>query len=149
MPEIWFYHLELTPMQQALPELLDKVTQKGWRAYVHGLDEDHLDRLNEDLWTFRPDSFLAHGLETEVTPERQPVLLGLSGVMVNNPDVYVSVAPVEMPDVSAMKRCLVIFSGTDDNHLAWARDQWKRLKTNKMNLAYWKQNDSGRWEKMQ
>ena len=32
MPDIWFYHLEKTPLPQVLPDLLEKVVQKGRRA---------------------------------------------------------------------------------------------------------------------
>ena len=30
--EVWFYHLEQTGLEQALPELLEKTLQRGWRA---------------------------------------------------------------------------------------------------------------------
>ena len=149
MPDIWFYHLERTPIHQVLPDLLEKVTQKGWRAYVHGLDDDMIEGLNAQLWAYRSDSFLAHGLETEDMAERQPVLLGASGVMINRPDVYMSVSPLELPDVSALQRCLLVFEGSNDEHLVWARGQWKRMKADGCDLAYWKQNELGRWEKIQ
>ena len=149
MPDIWFYHLEKTPLPQALPDLLENVVQKGWKAYVHGHDDDKIDALNSQLWTYSPSSFLAHGREGDELAPRQPVLLGTSGNMTNMPEVYVSVAPVDFPDISGTQRGLVVFEGADDEHLGWARQQWKRLKSEGADLAYWKQNTQGRWEKMQ
>lgn len=149
MPEIFFYHLEKTPLQQALPELLEKVVQRGWRAYVHGHEDDKIEALNAHLWAYRPDSFLAHGLEGDDLAVRQPVLLGTSGDMVNIPQCYLSVSPVGMPDVSATERCLIVFEGDDDEHLGWARATWKKLKGEGATLAYWKQNEMGRWERAQ
>ena len=32
--EVWFYHLERTGLDQALPELLEKTLQTGWKANV-------------------------------------------------------------------------------------------------------------------
>ena len=32
--EVWFYHLERTALDQALPELLEKTLAKGWKALV-------------------------------------------------------------------------------------------------------------------
>lgn len=149
MTEVWFYHLERSPLTQVLPDLLDKVTSRGWKAYVHGHEDDKIAGLNSHLWAFDPASFLAHGTEGGAFPERQPILLGASGHMVNAPDVYLSVSPVEPPDISALKRCLIVFEGIDDDHVGWARALWKQLKAAGHSLAYWKQTDEGRWEKVQ
>ena len=32
--EVWFYHLERTALDQALPELLEKTLPEGWKALV-------------------------------------------------------------------------------------------------------------------
>lgn len=151
-PEIWFYHLEAGTLEQTLTDLLERSGQRGWRAYVHGQDEDSLEGMSRHLWSYAPKSFLAHGREGEPHPEHQPVLLGESGVAVNNPHIYLSVAPVNLPDLdskSGLERCLIIFQGRDERHLHWARELWKQLKRDGRQLAYWKQNDHGKWEKMQ
>lgn len=152
MTEVWFYHLEKTSLEAALPELLEKVGGRGWKAYVHGADgpqDDKIRRLNQHLWTYDAAAFLAHGVEDEDFADRQPVLLGSSGDMKNAPDVYLSVSPLDLPDISGLTRCLIVFEGIDDDHVAWARGLWKTLKGQKHDLAYWKQNDEGRWEKVQ
>ncbi len=149
MTDIWFYHLERTGIEQALPDLLEKVVGRGWRAYVHGHEDDTIAGLDTHLWTYIPQAFLAHGREDAEFADRQPVLLGTSGKMVNGPQVYLSVGPVDMPDMAGIERALIVFSGFDEEHLGWARGQWKRLKADGASLAYWKQNDLGRWEKMQ
>ena len=155
MTEVWFYHLEKTPMPQVVPDLLEKVVGRGWRAYVHGRpaegshQDDTIASLNSHLWAYDPMSFLAHGVEDAAFAERQPVLLGSSGKMVNGAQVYMSVAPVDVPDISALARCLIVFEGIDDDHVGWARGLWKQLKTEGHTLAYWKQTDEGRWEKVQ
>ena len=149
MTEVWFYHLERSPLTQVLPDLLEKVTSRGWKAYVHGHEDDKIASLNSHLWAYDPVSFLAHGSEDGAFPERQPVLLGSSGAMVNGADVYLSVAPVDLPDISGTQRCLIVFEGIDDDHVGWARGLWKQLKADGHSLAYWKQTDEGRWEKVQ
>ncbi len=154
MTEVWFYHLERSPLTQVLPDLLDKVSSRGWKAYVHGRkaeghEDDTIAALNSHLWTYDPAAFLAHGVEDGAFPERQPILLGASGQMVNGADVYLSVAPVDLPDISGLARCLIVFEGIDDDHVGWARGLWKQLKTDGHALAYWKQTDEGRWEKVQ
>lgn len=149
MTEVFFYHLETSTPQQALPELLEKTVQKGWRGYVHGLEDDKIEALDTHLWTYKPQVFLAHGRESEPLAARQPVLLGTSGDMVNKPDVYVSISPANLPDISGLSRCLIVFEGADEAHLGWARGLWKQMKADGHSLAYWKQNELGRWEKVQ
>ncbi len=149
MTDIWFYHLERTSLEQALPDLLEKVASRGWKAYVHGLGEDMVTGLDSRLWTYNPQSFLAHGREDAEFAARQPILLGTSGKMANDPQVYLSVAPADIPALDGLERALIVFEGNDSDHLGWARAQWKRMKGEGLNLAYWKQNDDGRWEKMQ
>lgn len=149
MTEVWFYHLETTALKVALPDLLEKTLQRGWRAYVLGQDDDLLDDLNQHLWAYRDDAFLGHGLETAKFADRQPILLGKSGDRANRAEVLFSVTPGDLPDLTAYQRCLIVFEGRDDAHIAWARAQWKQLKTQNFDMAYWKQNDLGRWEKMQ
>ena len=34
MAELWFYHLERSELERALPPLLEKCLQRGWRALV-------------------------------------------------------------------------------------------------------------------
>ena len=53
MTDIWFYHLERTSLEQALPELLEKVMSRGWRAYVHGLEDDTIAGLDSHLPSWR------------------------------------------------------------------------------------------------
>src|SRR5665213_2946968 len=76
--DVWFYHLERTALDQALPELLDKTLSKGWKALVRTSAPDRLDHLDGWLWSYREDSFLPHGLASEPLAERQPVLLTMT-----------------------------------------------------------------------
>ncbi len=48
----------------------------------------------------------------------------------------------------ACARAIVAFDGKDEDELAAARLQWKELKARGLALTYWRQNDSGRWEKL-
>jgi DNA polymerase III subunit chi len=148
MAEVWFYHLESTPLATRLIELLEKAGSRGWRAYVHCTDAQLGQRLDEQMWAYRPESFLAHGEESSDHAEAQPILLGPSGVPANGAQMFVSVTPSDLPDLSGFERSLILFEGEDETHLTWARAQWKRLKEDTIPLSYWRQNPQGRWEKM-
>ena len=147
MTEIWFYHLERSTLGQVLPGLLEKTRERGWRAVVRAADARLLDEIDERLWTYREDSFLAHGRDSEPHAERQPILLTQATENPNGAQALFIVDGAELGDTEALERCFIIFDGRDEASLAGARTRWKTLKDGGANLAYWKQSPEGRWEK--
>ena len=145
--EIWFYHLERSSLEQVLPGLLEKCRERGWRALVRVADEGRLDQLDELLWTFRDDSFLAHGRESEPHAARQPVLLTQGMDSPNGAQALFIVDGAELGEPDGLERCFVVFDGQDEEALNRARGLWKQLKDAGRALAYWKQTETGRWEK--
>ena len=145
--EIWFYHLERSTLDQVLPELLDRTLQRGWRARVRVADADAREAIDERLWTWRDDSFLAHGLSDQPNPERQPILLTAGDENLNRSQALFIVDGSDMSLTEEFERCFIIFNGRDETALHQARERWKSLKGQGANLAYWKQSDEGRWEK--
>ncbi len=145
--EVWFYHLERTGLDQALPELLDKTLARGWRALVRATGADRLEHLDGWLWSWREDSFLPHGLASEPLAERQPVLLTTGADNPNGAQVLVLIDGAEPGDLGPYTRCLVLFDGKDEAQLGLARRQWSALKAAGAALSYWKQSGEGRWEK--
>lgn len=146
-PEIWFYHLERSTLEQVLPGLLEKTRERGWRALVRAADERLIDEIDERLWTWRDDSFLPHGLASGADAERQPILLTDSSENPNGAQALFIVDGSELGDTKGFERCFIIFDGRDETALAGARVRWKSLKDQGAELAYWKQSPDGRWEK--
>ena len=79
--EIWFYHLQDQPLERALPRLVAKAVERGWRVVVQTVDDLRLKVLDDLLWSFAPESFLPHGVEGDANAARQPVVPqgGLTG----------------------------------------------------------------------
>ena len=145
--ELWFYHLERTTLADALPELLEKTLQKGWRALVRAPSEARLDHIDTLLWTARDDSFLAHGRWDDGDPERQPILLSIPEDNANKADILFALDGVEPEAPEAFQRCCVVFDAADENAVLNARALWKKAKAAGHSIAYWKQSVEGRWEK--
>ncbi|MEQ7155348.1 DNA polymerase III subunit chi [Brevundimonas aurifodinae] len=145
--EVWFYHLERSTLDQVLPELLDRTLQRGWRARVRVSDDNRRRDIDERLWSWRAEAFLAHGLADEAHAERQPILLTADAANLNRSQALFIVDGSDMSLKEEFERCFIIFDGRDDAALTTARGRWKALKEAGANLAYWKQSDEGRWEK--
>ncbi|MGH6618686.1 MAG: DNA polymerase III subunit chi, partial [Alphaproteobacteria bacterium] len=75
MTEIRFYHLQRMPLDRALPMLLERTLERGWRAVVQADSEERVQALNGQLWTYGKDSFLPHGTAREGDAALQPVWL--------------------------------------------------------------------------
>src|SRR5690348_11564184 len=75
MAEVRFYHLQGQKLEGVLPTLLEKSLERGWRAVVEGTTPERIEALDAHLWTYRDDSFLAHGTWQGGDAELQPILL--------------------------------------------------------------------------
>lgn len=148
MAELWFYHLERSDVEQALPPLLEKCLQRGWRALVRGGSADRLDMLDGAIWTFREDSFVPHGRDGE-SAARQPVLLTQDAGNPNQAQALFLIDGAEPGDLSVFERACLIFDGRDPAALEMARSRWKEAKAAGVEASYWKESAGGKWEKQQ
>jgi DNA polymerase-3 subunit chi len=144
--EVWFYHLERTGLDQALPELLEKTLQRGWKAVVRSPQAERIEHLDGWLWTYREDSFLPHAPADEPNAARQPVLLTTGHDNPNHADALFLVDGAEPGELAGYARCVVLFDGADEAQLALARRQWSEVKGRGLPVSYWKQQARG-WEK--
>lgn len=147
MAELWFYHLERTELEQALPPLLEKCLQRGWRALVRGGARERLEALDDTLWTFRDESFLPHGVDSAPKPERQPILLTAGPGNPNAAKALFLIDGAEPGDISAFERACLLFDGRDEAALEKARSRWKEAKAAGVNASYWRESAAGKWEK--
>jgi DNA polymerase-3 subunit chi len=144
--EVWFYHLERTGLDQALPELLQKTMARDWRALVRSPVTERLEHLDGWLWTWRDDSFLPHGTADEPMAERQPVLLTSGGDNPNAAQALFLLDDAEPGDLEGFERCLVLFDGGDAAAVEAARSRWSALKSRGFPVSYWRQSEKG-WQK--
>ncbi|HXL69192.1 MAG TPA: DNA polymerase III subunit chi, partial [Xanthobacteraceae bacterium] len=75
MTEVHFYHLQRQPLEKALPQLIEKCIERGWRCVVQAASDERLDALDSLLWTYRDDSFLAHVTDREAEAGESLVVL--------------------------------------------------------------------------
>ena len=147
MAEVWFYHLERTSLDQALPELLEKTLAKGWRAVVRSGSRDRLEHLDGWLWSWRDDSFLPHGLADEPEAERQPVVLTAAAGNPNGAQALFLIDGAEAGPLDGYERCVVLFDDADEAAKSSARERWAALRKEGAAVSYWKQTARGGWEK--
>ena len=144
--EYWFYHLEASPVEAVLPNLLEKTLDRGWRALVR-LPKSEMKAMDEHLWTFRDESFLPHGREDEPMAAYQPVVLSDALTSADGFDAVFLTAQERVADMADAKRCLVMINGRSAEDTQACRTYFKELKDAGEDVSYWQQSRGGRWEK--
>ena len=147
MTEISFYHLEHSPLERALPKLLEKVLERGLRALVLAGSEERVEALNTVLWTFQQRSFLPHGAAKDGFASMQPIYLTTLQENPNAASVLVLVDGTDHDDLTSFDRCLFLFDGKDADAVADARERWRTGKSAGHDITYWQQTPEGRWER--
>lgn len=147
MAEILFYHLTESTLEEALPGLVEKSLERGWKAVIQTGTEERRDALDAHLWTFRDDSFLAHGTDREAYPADQPVLLTTGIGNDNGAQIRFIVDGAVPPALDTYQRAVFLFDGHDESQLEGAREHWKRLKAESHAVTYWQQTPARRWER--
>jgi len=148
MAEVFFYHLTRSPLQQALPDLLERVMSRGWRALVRGVDDDRMRWLDGALWQGRDEAFLAHGLAGGTHDASQPVLLSTGTENRNHAEILLLVdgAKITATEAADFTRVCLMFDGNDADAVHAARGDWKMFTDAGVAAQYWAQED-GSWVK--
>ena len=144
--EVWFYHLERTGLDQALPELLEKTLARGWKAIVRTPQAERIEHLDGWLWTYRDESFLPHAPAGEPGAARQPILLTTGFENPNGAEALFLIDNAEPGELAGYARCVVLFDGADEAQVVAARGLWTVLRKQGSPASYWKQQGRG-WEK--
>ncbi len=145
--EIWFYHLEVQPLQAVLPVLLEKTLARGWRACLRFSTAERLDAIDSALWTYRDDSFLPHGTARDGYPERQPVFLTLDHGNPNGAQALFLLETASEPAPQQFSRIIRLFDDADEAARELARSEWRQAQAGGFAISYWRQDERGAWKK--
>jgi DNA polymerase-3 subunit chi len=146
LAEIGFYHLLTTPLDRALPRLLERATGQGLRIVLRAGSPERVEHLNALLWNYDEASFLAHGSARDGNPAVQPIWLTHQRENPNGAAMLVLVDGVEGDGLDGYARCADLFDGSDPEAVAAARARWRAAGAAGHTLTYWQQTDKG-WEK--
>ncbi len=149
MIDIGFYQLAQRRAEAVLPQLITKALAAGHRIVVCSEDPSLLARIDAALWSYAADSFLPHGIDSDVGPDRaasQPVLLSAAPLPAANAADCLAQVGGDLPDdLAGLARALFLF---DADNLEAARARWRVLTaTDNVRPVYWREGEDGRFEK--
>ncbi len=146
LTEIGFYHLKTTPLERALPQLLERALKGGYRILLRAGSSERVEHLNQLLWTYDDASFLPHGSARDGHVDRQPIFLTAAEGNPNAATMLVLVDGARPAGLGDFKRVCDMFDGNDAAAVEAARQRWRDAKAAGHDLTYWEQTPTG-WVK--
>ena len=146
MTEIRFYHLQRTPLEAALPKMLEMCLSRDWKAVVMARSKERVTDLGERLWTYDDRSFLPHGDASDGHAEQQPIWLTEADENPNGASVLFLTDGAASDGIASYDLVCRLFDGRDEEAVAAARKCWSSEKDDGHHLTYWQQTERG-WEK--
>ncbi|WP_298671348.1 DNA polymerase III subunit chi [uncultured Sphingomonas sp.] len=144
--QVDFYHLTITPLDRALPQIAEKVVASGNRLLIVAAGEQQRIALDRLLWSYAPDSFLPHAQAGAGDDGAQPVLIAAEVDPANGAKHVALVDGAWRDAALAFERAFHFF---DEETIEAARAAWRGLQAHEgVERRYWKQNDAGRWEQV-
>ena len=144
MTEIRFYHLQTQSLDQALPQILSKAYETGKNIVVK-LPQDTIDKMDQNLWTYNPDSFLPHGTKRDAHEELQPIFLTETDDNPNDAKILVTGLGAIPNDPEKYDLCCEMLDGRHEQAVSDARIRWKSYQEAGHEVTYWFQDQDGRW----
>lgn len=146
MTAVQFYHLLTSPLERALPRLVEKAYGSGKKTLLVAGSDERVDYLNQLLWTYDPGSFLPHGSAKDGNEEQQPVFLSTHMDAPNGAALLV-VTDGAIPDKpEQFERILDMFDGNDPEAVTKARQRWTLYKHSGHEVTYMRQTANGGWQ---
>lgn len=147
MTEVSFYHLLHTPLERALPKLMEKVLESGERAVIMTGSAERAESICGVLWTYDKESFLPHGTSRDGHAAEQPLWITPDDENPNGASFLVLTDGADTANLATFSRCFDMFDGRDEAAVAAARRRWTARKADGHALTYWQQTPRGGWEK--
>lgn len=140
--QVDFYQLTRDPAEQVIPAIAQRILDDGGRLLVVYGDAAQAERLSTALWSWKAESFLAHGMAGQGGDAVQPILLSSEAEPANGARM-IAIADGEWRDAAlAFDRAFYLFPPERTDN---ARAAWRALANAEgVERRYWKQ-DGGKW----
>jgi len=128
MTEVIFVETSASRMEIRACEIAEENYAQGRKLQIIALDQEQAERLDDLLWTFKPDSFVPHGLWVGSLDEPdQPVVITTRKERVLGMDSLLMMGYSEVDLVSRFSHAVHLVVDTEER-LDSSRRYWTLLK---------------------
>ena len=128
MTRVGFYVVQAAGVEQRLQvavRLTDKAFQQGHKVFINACDEAQARQLDELLWSFRPASFLPHGLAGTQPP--QAISIGWGQEPAGHDDLLINLQ-LQIPSFFSRFSRVAEVVTQDPQSLGALRESWSFYK---------------------
>lgn len=128
MTRVGFYLLGTDDAEQRLhiaARLTDKAFQRGHRVYINTADQQQAEHMNQLLWSFRPSSFLPHGLAG--TDDSDRIAIGFGDNPADHDDLLINL-DLQIPGFFSRFTRVAELVSRDPASLKALREAWQFYK---------------------
>ena len=125
MTEVIFVEVTTSRMEIRACEIAEENHARGSRLQIIALDQEQAERLDDLLWTFKPDSFVPHGLWVASLDEPdQPVVITTRKEQVPGMDSLLMMGYCEVDLVSRFSHVVHLVVADNQERLDSSRRYW-------------------------
>ena len=147
MSEVYFYHLTQTPLEVALPKILERALSADWSVELRIGIKAEEEPISDAIWKGPDESFLPHCSENNDKLHDYPIVLSKSPLSeVRDCLIVVDQAELQENEVEKFKRVCLLFDSKNEIELTNARETWKSLSDAGLKTSYWAE-ENGKWTK--
>jgi DNA polymerase-3 subunit chi len=129
MTEVIFVEVNAGRMEIRACEIAEENYARGKRLQIIALDREQAERLDDLLWTFKPDTFIPHGLWAGSPDEpAQPVVITPRKEAVGGMDSLLMMGYGEVDLVSQFSQAFHLVVVDNQERLDGSRGYWTLLK---------------------
>jgi DNA polymerase-3 subunit chi len=140
MTEILFVETTARRMEVQACEIAERNYLQGDKLQIIAENQEQAKRLDDLLWTFKPDSFVPHGIGTGSADESdQPVVIITEKERLGKINALLMMDYVEAELVSQFSRAVHLIVVDDPERLERSRGYWTELKEAGFTLRHQKQ----------
>ena len=145
MTEIFFYKLKNTSIDLFLISLIEKSISKNWNSLVLLDNTERMEEINDLLWTFNDTSFIPHGSQSDLSPDKQNVYLTCNEENLNNSNIIFSIDGIIINEPGNWNRCIYIFNEQNLKVTDELESYKREIKDFGYTLKSFEQDNNGKW----
>ena len=129
MTEVLFVQTSSSQMEVRACELAEENYARGRRVQIIALDQQQAERLDDLLWTFKPDSFVPHGLWADSLDESvHPVVITTCEEAVKGMDSLLMMGYGDVDLVRQFSHAVHLVVADNEKRIENSRRYWTLLK---------------------